>query len=62
MERIHKTNLKVIKYPLINVRKGLQKKYRGIEYKINRTKAKLSYRPALYRGVEYLMEKKYEKI
>ncbi len=31
MERIHKTNMKVIKYPLINIRKGLQKKYRGTE-------------------------------
>ena len=57
MERIHKTNMKVIKYPIINLRKGLQKRYRGTEYTINKTKAKVSYRRGLYRGVEYLFSK-----
>ena len=38
MERIHKTNLKTIKYPLVDIRKGLQKKYRGTEYIIDRTR------------------------
>ena len=55
MERVHKTNLKTIKYPLIDIRKGLQKRYRGIEYKLNRTRTKVSYRPGSYRGVEYLI-------
>ena len=57
MERIHKTNMKVIKYPLIDIRKGLQKKYRGTEYKLNRTRTKLRYRPGSYRGVEYLISR-----
>ena len=39
MERIHRTNLKTIKYPLVDIRKGLQKRYRGTEYKINRTRS-----------------------
>ena len=42
MERIHKTNLKTIKYPLVDIRKGLQKKYRGTEYRIDRTRTKPS--------------------
>ena len=49
--------MKVIKYPLIDIRKGLQKKYRGTEYKINRTRTKLRYRPGSYRGVEYLISR-----
>ena len=55
MERIHKTNLKTIKYPIIDMRKGLQKRYRGTEYRLNRTRTKVSYRPGSYRGVEYLI-------
>tara|TARA_A100001201_G_scaffold140157_1_gene132942 strand:+ start:36 stop:227 length:192 start_codon:yes stop_codon:yes gene_type:complete len=57
MERIHKTNMKVIKYPLIDIRKGLQKKYRGTDYRLNRTRTKLRYRPGSYRGVEYLISR-----
>ena len=57
MERIHKTNMKVIKYPLINIRKGLQKKYRGTEYRIDRTRTKVSYRRGSYRGVEHLLRR-----
>ena len=57
MERIHRTNIKVIKYPLIDRRKGLQKKYRGTDYKLNRTRTKVSYRPGSYRGVEYLISR-----
>jgi len=57
MERIHKTNMKVIKYPLINIRKGLQKRYRGNDYKLNRTRTKVSYRPGSYRGVEHLISR-----
>ena len=57
MERVHKTNLKTIKYPIIDMRKGLQKRYRGIEYKTSKTKTKVSYRPGSYRGVEYLISR-----
>ena len=57
MERVHKTNLKTIKYPIIDMRKGLQKRYRGIEYKTSKTRNKVSYRPGCYRGVEYLMSR-----
>jgi len=57
MERIHKTNLKTIKYPLVDIRKGLQKRYRGTEYKINRTRTKVSYRQGSYRGVEQLLRR-----
>ena len=57
MERIHKTNMKVIKYPLINIRKGLQKKYRGTDYRLDRTKMKVSYRRGSYRGVEHLLRR-----
>ena len=57
MERIHKTNMKVIKYPLIDIRKGLQKKYRGTEYRIDRTRTKVSYRRGSYRGVEHLLRR-----
>ena len=57
MERVHKTNLKTLKYPLLDIRKGLQKRYRGIEYKTNRTRNKVSYRPGSYRGVEYLISR-----
>jgi len=57
MERVHKTNLKTLKYPLLDIRKGLQKRYRGIEYKTNRTRNKVSYRPGSYRGVEYLINR-----
>ena len=49
--------MKVIKYPLIDIRKGLQKKYRGTEYKLDRTRTKLKYRPGSYRGVEYLISR-----
>ena len=57
MERIHKTNLKTIKYPLVDIRKGLQKKYRGTEYRIDRTRTKVSYRQGSYRGVEHLLRR-----
>ena len=57
MERVHKTNLKTIKYPIVDMRKGLQKRYRGIEYKTSKTRNKVSYRPGFYRGVEYLMSR-----
>ena len=57
MEKIYKTNMKVINYPLINIRKGLQKKYRGTDYRLNRTRTKVSYRPGSYRGVEYLISR-----
>jgi len=57
MERIHRTNLKTIKYPLVDIRKGLQKRYRGTEYKINRTRTKVSYRQGSYRGVEQLLRR-----
>ena len=57
MEKIYKTNMKVIKYPLIDRRKGLQKKYRGTDYKLNRTRTKVSYRPGSHRGVEYLISR-----
>ena len=57
MERIHKTNLKTIKYPLVDIRKGLQKKYRGTEYRIDRTRTKVSYRRGSYRGVEHLLRR-----
>lgn len=57
MERIHRTNLKTIKYPLVDIRKGLQKRYRGTEYKINRTRTKVSYRQGFYRGVEQLLRR-----
>ena len=49
--------MKVIKYPLIDIRKGLQKKYRGTDYRLNRTRTKLRYRPGSYRGVEYLISR-----
>ena len=57
MERIHKTNLKTIKYPLVDIRKGLQKKYRGTEYRIDRTRTNVSYRRGSYRGVEHLLRR-----
>ena len=57
MERIHKTNMKVIKYPLIDIRKGLQEKYRGTDYRLNRTRTKVSYRRGSYRGVEHLLRR-----
>ena len=57
MERVHKTNLKTIKYPIIDMRKGLQKRYRGTEYRLNRTRTKVSYRRGFYRGVEYLISR-----
>ena len=57
MERVHKTNLKTLKYPLVDIRKGLQKRYRGTEYKLNRTRNKVKYRPGSYRGVEYLISR-----
>jgi len=57
MERVHKTNLKTIKYPILDMRKGLQKRYRGIEYKTSKTRNKVSYRLGSYRGVEYLMSR-----
>ena len=57
MERVHKTNLKTIKYPIVDMRKGLQKRYRGIEYKTSKIRNKVSYRPGSYRGVEYLMSR-----
>ena len=57
MERIHKTNLKTIKYHLVNIRKGLQKRYRGTEYRIDRTRTKVSYRRGFYRGVEHLLRR-----
>jgi len=57
MERIHKTNLKTIKYPLVDMRKGLQKKYRGTEYKTDRTRTKVSYKRGSYRGVEHLLRR-----
>ena len=57
MERIHRTNLKTIKYPLVDIRKGLQKRYRGTKYKINRTRTKVSYRQGSYRGVEQLLRR-----
>ena len=57
MERVHKTNLKTLKYPLVDIRKGLQKRYRGIKYRTSRTRNKVSYRPGSYRGVEYLISR-----
>ena len=55
MERVHKTNLKTIKYPIVDLRKGFQKRYRGTEYRIDRTRTKVSYRRGSYRGVEHLL-------
>ena len=57
MERVHKTNLKTIKYPIIDMRKGLQKRYRGIEYRLNKTKSKVNYTRGSYRGVEHLLRR-----
>ena len=48
----HKTNIKVITYPLFPMERGLEKKYRGITYPKKQT-THISYRLGKYRGVEH---------
>jgi|5B_taG_2_1085324.scaffolds.fasta_scaffold00427_34 hypothetical protein len=52
MERIHKTNLKTFKHPLLHREKGLDKKYRGFEYP-KMTTTVTSSELGRYRGIEY---------
>ena len=57
MERIHKTNIKVIKYPLINIRKGLQKRYGGNVTNSIELELKLVIGSGSYRSVEHLISR-----
>jgi hypothetical protein len=52
MEKIYRTNQKVITYPIIDIEKGLDKKYRGIPYTPSKKITGISYRAGMYRGVE----------
>ena len=57
MLREHVTSSKIITHPIFYKEKGLQKRYRGVEYKTSKTRNKVSYRLGSYRGVEYLMSR-----
>ena len=51
------TSSKIITHPIFYKEKGLQKRYRGVEYKTSKTRNKVSYRLGSYRGVKYLMSR-----
>jgi len=52
MDKIYRTNQKVITYPMFPIERSLEKKYRGIPYTPNKSVTGISYRTGMYRGIE----------
>ena len=52
--------MKVIKYPMIDIEKGLNKIYRGIPYTPSKKVTGISYRLGMYRGVEHQVSVKHK--
>tara|TARA_Y100000994_G_C15530115_1_gene375414 strand:+ start:419 stop:598 length:180 start_codon:yes stop_codon:yes gene_type:complete len=51
-ERMYKTNLKTFEFPLFHKEKGLDKKYRGLDYPLVKAQ-EISSQLGRYRGIEH---------